>query len=168
MTGNRARQGIFKTAVREVISGTGKTSTRTWVSEFIGSTAFFCWRDTIASAPAFTLLRPDKTFIGRISRGFDFLSYHFAVGEAKASTKQDEKEVTVTLSLKTIERFVDQWFLRYARGAGIAQLWDCARRFLIWATSVAILGEGEAAYILPFPNDPDATHFGLASGHVLP
>jgi RNA-directed DNA polymerase len=38
---------------------------------------------------------PDKTFIGRISRGFDFLGYHFAPGR-------------LTLAATTIDAFHDR------------------------------------------------------------
>jgi hypothetical protein len=37
--------------------------------------------------------RPDKTFIGRIERGFDFLGYHFS-------------PAGLTVAAKTIENFI--------------------------------------------------------------
>jgi hypothetical protein len=38
---------------------------------------------------------PDKTFIGRVERGFDFLGYHLAPGR-------------LTLARATVERFVER------------------------------------------------------------
>ena len=46
---------------------------------------------------------PDKTFIGRITRGFDFLGYHFGIG-------------ALTVADATIERFVAHAILLYEQG----------------------------------------------------
>ena len=32
-------------------------------------------------------MRPDKSFIGRITKGFDFLGYHFFEGRVRAASK---------------------------------------------------------------------------------
>ena len=45
----------------------------------------------------------DKTFIGRITRGFDFLGYHFGIG-------------ALTVADATIERFVAHAILLYEQG----------------------------------------------------
>ena len=48
---------------------------------------------------------PDKTFIGRISKGFDFLGYHF-----------DRERLTVAKT--TLERFVERATRLYEQGPG--------------------------------------------------
>ena len=50
---------------------------------------------------------PDKTFIGRIERGFDFLGYHFGPAE-------------LSVAEKTIERFVARAIRLYEQEPGEA------------------------------------------------
>ena len=67
---------------------------------------------------------PDKTFIGRIQCGFDFLGYHFG------------PEV-FTVAAKTIERFVARAIRLYEQGPGAAsndsRLRAYVRRWVGWA-----------------------------------
>ena len=52
-------------------------------------------------------MHPDKTFIGRIEKGFDFLGYHFRPGE-------------LTLAQKTVENFVARAIRLYEQEPGEA------------------------------------------------
>ena len=66
---------------------------------------------------------PDKTFVGRISRGFDFLGYRFAptglIGVARQS----------------VERFVERVSWLYEQGADNERIGEYVRRWLKWAGS---------------------------------
>jgi RNA-directed DNA polymerase len=66
---------------------------------------------------------PDKTFIGRIDKGFDFLGYHF-----------DRARLTVAKA--TVERFVERATRLYEQGpgepAGSARLGMYVRRWVRW------------------------------------
>ena len=76
---------------------------------------------------------PDKTFIGPIARGFDFLVYHFGFG-------------TLTLADATIERLVAQSILLYEQGwmerVKAQRLGRYVRRWRAWAKA-GISGLGE-------------------------
>ncbi|MGB2938668.1 MAG: reverse transcriptase/maturase family protein [Phycisphaerae bacterium] len=64
---------------------------------------------------------PDKTFIGRISRGFDFLGYTFS-------------SVGLTgIARRTVERFVERAGRLYEQGAGEERIGQYVRRWLRWA-----------------------------------
>ncbi len=69
------------------------------------------------------LKHPDKTFIGRIERGFDFLGYHFG-------------PEGLTLAAKTIEQFVARAVRLYEQEPGeavaSARLGLYARRWVVW------------------------------------
>jgi RNA-directed DNA polymerase len=66
---------------------------------------------------------PDKTFVGRISRGFEFLGYAITtpgiVGVAK----------------KTLERFVERVTRLYEQGADPDRIADYVRRWRVWVIS---------------------------------
>jgi hypothetical protein len=62
---------------------------------------------------------PEKTFIGRISRGFDFLGYAFTPSR-------------LGIAPKTFERFVERMTRLYERGAGTVRIGDYARRWWRW------------------------------------
>ena len=70
--------------------------------------------------------RPDKTFIGRIERGFDFLGYHFG---------QEGLSVAKT----TIENFVERAIRLYEQEPGeacaSARLGSYVRRWVRWTTA---------------------------------
>ncbi len=67
---------------------------------------------------------PDKTFIGRIERGFDFLGYHFG-------------PEGITVAKKTIENFVARGIRLYEQEPGeasaSARLGSYVRRWVGWA-----------------------------------
>jgi hypothetical protein len=67
---------------------------------------------------------PDKTFIGRVERGFDFLGYHLAPGR-------------LTLSRATVERFLERAHRLYeqerGKPEGFPQLGAYVRRWSGWA-----------------------------------
>ena len=72
---------------------------------------------------------PDKTFIGKIERGFDFLGYHFS-------------PAGLTVAMKTIENFIEKASRLYEQkrraGSAATPLEMYARRWCRWA--VAALG----------------------------
>ncbi len=68
---------------------------------------------------------PDKTFIGRIEKGFDFLGYHFG-------------PEGLTVAAKTIEQFVERVLRLYEQEprepCGSSRLGAYVRRWAGWAT----------------------------------
>jgi RNA-directed DNA polymerase len=68
-------------------------------------------------------LHPDKTFIGKIEKGFDFLGYHFTMEELSLATITQEKAMIKIQQLyeqgATLKRIVDYWkrFMRWACAA---------------------------------------------------
>ncbi|MGH6917052.1 MAG: hypothetical protein ACREJ0_05030 [Geminicoccaceae bacterium] len=66
---------------------------------------------------------PDKTFIGRIARGFDFLGYHFG-------------PEGLTVAKATVEKFVERAARLYEQGPGepegSARLGQYVRRWAQW------------------------------------
>ena len=65
---------------------------------------------------------PDKTFIGRISRGFDFLGYRFA-------------PQGLSVAQVTIQRFLDKVSRLYGQGATEYRIGEYIRRWWRWANS---------------------------------
>src|SRR5919199_1108379 len=61
-------------------------------------------------------LHPDKTFIGRVARGFDFLGYWFTPDG-------------LGIALKTVERFAERVCLLYEQGAGELRIEEYVRRW---------------------------------------
>ena len=72
---------------------------------------------------------PDKTFMGRVSRGFDFLGYRFQSAGLVGPARQ------------TVERFVERANRLYEQGADAVRIGKYARRWCRWVTSG--LGESE-------------------------
>ncbi len=68
-------------------------------------------------------MHPDKTFIGPIKRGFDFLGMHFNPKGASLS------EITVV-------RHQQQKDQRYAQGANTSRIGTYCKRWLSWALSI--------------------------------
>jgi len=68
------------------------------------------------------VLHPDKTFIGRISRGFDFLGYWFT-------------PEGLGIALKTVERFAERVSQLYEQGAGKNRIEEYVRRWWRWVRS---------------------------------
>lgn len=66
---------------------------------------------------------PDKTFIGRIERGFSFLGY------------QINKAGLVGVAPPTTKRFVERVRRLYEQGADLCRIGDYVRRWLIWVRS---------------------------------
>ena len=63
---------------------------------------------------------PDKTFVGRIRRGFDFLGYRFA------STG------LIGVARQSVERFVERATRLYEQGADRSRIGEYVRRWLKW------------------------------------
>ncbi len=82
---------------------------------------------------------PDKTFIGRIGKGFDFLGYHFNLAG-------------LTVAKKTVERFVARAIRLYEQepeeAFASARLGLYVRRWVRWA------GAGLGALRGGNPNNP--------------
>ncbi len=62
---------------------------------------------------------PDKTFIGRISRGFDFLGYEFSLDG-------------LGIASKTVERFAARVNQLYEQGADAVRIGDYVKRWSRW------------------------------------
>lgn len=89
-------------------------------------------------------LHPDKTFIGRAEKGFDFLGYHFSPG-------------SVTVSRPAVQRFIDRVARLYEQGADPVRVGQYAARWIRWARAGApgFVGGGSlAAFVAPFYNLP--------------
>lgn len=67
-------------------------------------------------------LHPDKTFIGRIGRGFDFLGYWFS-------------PLRLGVVPKTLERFVERVSRLYEQGAVCCRIGEYVRRWWRWVRS---------------------------------
>ncbi len=65
---------------------------------------------------------PDKTFIGRIDRGFDFLGYRF-VAEG------------LRLAAQTKQQFVERATRLYEQGAAASRIGEYVRHWLTWVRS---------------------------------
>ena len=65
---------------------------------------------------------PDKTFIGRIDRGFDFLGYRF-VAEG------------LRLAAQTKQRLVERATRLYEQGAAASRIGEYVRHWLTWVRS---------------------------------
>ena len=67
---------------------------------------------------------PDKTFIGRAKRGFDFLGYHLAPGR-------------LTLAQATVERFLERAYQLYEqereKPEGFPRLGAYTKRWMRWS-----------------------------------
>jgi len=62
---------------------------------------------------------PDKTFIGRVEKGFDFLGYHFEPGRLKPSRQ-------------TIKKHAERICRLYEQGAGDIRIRQYIRRWVSW------------------------------------
>jgi hypothetical protein len=81
---------------------------------------------------------PDKTFIGRVSRDFDFLGYAFKPSGLDAAPR-------------TIERCAQRVSQRYEQGVDLIRIGTYVRRWLRWARNgLRALGAGlsERALVL--------------------
>lgn len=72
---------------------------------------------------------PDKTFIGRISRGFDFLGYRIS-------------PQGVAVAAGTVMKFVERMCRLYEQGADAVRIGDYVRRWKSWATATGLHVEG--------------------------
>ncbi len=66
---------------------------------------------------------PGKTFVGRISRGFDFLGYRFSSAGL------------VGVALQAVERCAERMTPLYEQGADDVRIGDYVRRWLVWVRS---------------------------------
>ena len=75
------------------------------------------------------LIHPDKTFVGRIRRGFDFLGYRF------------ESNGLVDVARQTVERFAARVTQLYEQGADESRIGAYARRWWRWVQAGVTLKE---------------------------
>ena len=74
-------------------------------------------------------IHPDKTYIGKIENGFDFLGYHFTLNKVSVAKVTLERALTKLRQLyeqgATIKRLAQYWkrFLQWVRG-GVKALLD--------------------------------------------
>jgi hypothetical protein len=68
---------------------------------------------------------PDKTFVGRIDRGFDFMGYHY--------TSRSHRGLEV--ASKTIENYVARIARLYEQGASLERIGTYIRNWWRWANS---------------------------------
>ena len=66
---------------------------------------------------------PDKTFVGRVSRGFDFLGYDFSPAGITG------------MSRRTVEKFAKRVAQLYEQGADAVGIGQYVRRWLRWTTA---------------------------------
>ena len=66
--------------------------------------------------------QPDKTLIGRVERGFNFLGYHF-------------QSDNLGVAKKTIENFKERIAQLYEQGADSVRIGQYVRRWLKWLES---------------------------------
>ena len=95
---------------------------------------------------------PDKTSIGRIEAGFDFLGYRFQ----PASTEQ-EGPYTLLPSRPTLHRHLDRISALYEEGADPSEVAAYVRRWRIWLGSGlgAVLDAGEYPLFLGLGDEGD-------------
>ena len=81
---------------------------------------------------------PDKTFIGRIERGFDFLGYHF-------------RPDRLSVAAKTIENFVARALRLYEQEPGepldSSRLGEYMGRWVRWVRAGLPEGNGNLAFL---------------------
>jgi len=99
---------------------------------------------------------PDKTFVGRISRGFDFLGYRFTSAGLVGVARQ------------SVERFVERVNWLYEQGADTERIGEYARHWLKWAKSgVPLATESQSfaafarAAVTPHPPASSASLLGV-------
>jgi hypothetical protein len=68
---------------------------------------------------------PDKTFVGRVLRGFDFMGYHFTLRAKKG----------LRVAAKTIENHLARIARLYEQGADIERTGNYTRRWLSWVNA---------------------------------
>lgn len=80
---------------------------------------------------------PDKTFIGRISRGFDFLGYSFKPSQLK-------------LAEKTLQNFVERITRLYEQDADLDRIGQYVRHFIKWSKAgVSLNFINDLSFYLP-------------------
>nr|WP_199066036.1 reverse transcriptase/maturase family protein [Chromobacterium sp. ASV5] len=110
---------------------------------------------------------PDKTFIGRVAAGFEFLGYHHT-----------DKDITV--AAKTLQRSREQITRLYEQGADHLRVGEYLRRWLRWCESgierlgecAAVMGlrawlEGRVRYSAPAEPMLPIQRLGIAPMFVL-
>ena len=80
---------------------------------------------------------PDKTFIGRIEKGFDFLGFHFS---------RDGLRVAETSMRKFVERAARLYEQDRKEPSGSPRLGLYVRRWLGWAATPLLCGESRHLY----------------------
>ena len=82
-----------------------------WIAPFLGQ--------HMASSDEKVEKHPDKTFIGRAEKGFDFLGYHFQPG-------------SLTPSCQTVKKHAERICRLYEQGASYNRIRQYIRRWSCW------------------------------------
>lgn len=77
---------------------------------------------------------PDKTYIGRIANGFDFLGFHLsqAADPSASPAKPNHAPIQVSLSAKIISNFLHRMARLYEQDAGQDRIALYVRHWLRW------------------------------------
>jgi RNA-directed DNA polymerase len=73
-------------------------------------------------------LHPDKTYIGKIDKGFDFLGYHFDL-------------IDLSLAKATLDKAIARLQQLFEQGASNTRLAEYWRRFIQWAHAAVVLSQ---------------------------
>ena len=73
-------------------------------------------------------LHPDKTYIGKIDKGFDFLGYHFDL-------------IDLSLAKATLDKAIARLQQLFEQGASSTRLAEYWRRFIQWAHAAVVLSQ---------------------------
>ena len=87
---------------------------------------------------------PDKTYIGRVSRGFCFLGYTIASAGI------------VGIAPQTRKRFVERLTRLYEQGASVERIGDYVRRWQLWAVSGLGAYRDSISNLVPSAGGPSA------------
>jgi len=97
--------------------------------------------------------RPDKTFIGRIAKGFDFLGYSF---EPKG----------LSIAPKTLANFLDRIAQLYEQGATVKRIGKYVRNWLRWSNPISFPYAPVTISCLPWMLHPHQKNMTLRSEYA--
>jgi hypothetical protein len=98
---------------------------------------------------------PDKTFIGWVDRGFDFLGYHFTSRAGQG----------LEVAKKTIDNHVARITRLYEQGADVVRIGVYIRHWLRWLNA-SVLVNPSFSYCSIYHVDPDACHDPPVTEHL--
>ena len=102
----------------------------------------------------------DKTFIGRVERGFDFLGYHFALNdseEVSESPNQTNKEISLTPAPSAIRRMTEKLSRLYEQRASKERVDQYMDHWIRWFLRGLDRLSVNTGNIQPYSNDTNQT-----------